>query len=466
MTKTVVPQTALLHEDHRAKINELLEQLKAKQLRNALRDQYYDNKRLVQAITDAVPPLYNRLGLVLGWSQAAVDLTVRRCVVERLVWADGDIDAAGGNELWRTNRLASEIPQALTSSLTHSVSFAVASDREGGGAYVHFYDARHMTALRDSQTRQLTHALAVNGADSKGRPTSLSLFMHGRTIDIERTGQLTWEVTGDSEHEYGMPVFPLVYRPRLSRPFGSSRITRPMMSIQDQAVRELVRLEGHMDVFSFPELWMLGADMSIFDEEAWKVRMGRLKGVPDDETLENPRVDIQQITASSPDPHLKALNAFAKLFAREASLPDTSLAITDFSNPTGADSYDAAQYDLISLAEAAVDGWSVDLAAVQGVALDIANGDPLGTHAGVENAWRDPRYVSRSAQADAGLKQLMAVPELATSEVGLELIGLEPQQISRFKAEQRNLRSQQMLTSLVNAAPPDRLEVAADGVTS
>src|SRR5690554_4174832 len=153
--------------------NELLTQLEGKQFRNALRDQYYDNKRLVRAITDAVPPLYNRLGLVLGWSQAAVDLTVRRCVAERLVWADGNIDDAGAAELWRTNRLASEIPQALTSSLTHSVSFAVASDREGGGAYVHFYDARHMTAVQDSRTRDLTHALAVNATDDKGKPLSL-----------------------------------------------------------------------------------------------------------------------------------------------------------------------------------------------------------------------------------------------------------------------------------------------------
>jgi hypothetical protein len=36
------------------------------------------------------------------------------------------------------------------------------------------------------------------------------------------------------------------------------------MSLHDQALRTVIRMEGHADVYSFPEMWMLGADESIF----------------------------------------------------------------------------------------------------------------------------------------------------------------------------------------------------------
>src|SRR5690606_35558326 len=89
--------------------------------------------------------------------------------------------------------------------------------------------------------------------------------------------------------------------------------------------------------------------------------LGRIKGVPDDPSDANPqtaRADVKKFDASSPEPHLASLNAFAKLFAREASLPDTSLAITDFANPTASEAYEASQDDLIADAEEASDAWS------------------------------------------------------------------------------------------------------------
>jgi hypothetical protein len=45
--------------------------------------------------------------------------------------------------------------------------------------------------------------------------------------------------------------------------------------------------------------------------------------------------------------------------------------------------------------------------------------------------WRSPIYISKAAAADAGAKQLAMVPWLADTEVGLELLGLDEQQIQR-----------------------------------
>ena len=132
-----------------------------------------------------------------------------------------------------------------------------------------------------------------------------------------------------------------------------------------------------MDVYSFPEFWLLGADAAVFKNQdgslkaPWQVMLGRLKAIPDDDEAPEAlaRADVKQFSAASPEPHLAALNAFAKLYAREQSLPDTALAITDVSNPMSAESYDASQYELIAEAEGVTDDFSPALRKASAVPL-------------------------------------------------------------------------------------------------
>jgi hypothetical protein len=169
------------------------------------------------------------------------------------------------------------------------------------------------------------------------------------------------------------------------------------------------------------------------------------------------RADIKQFPASAPTPNLATLNAKAKLFARESSLPDSALAITDFANPTSADSYDASQYELIAEAEGTIDDWSPAVNRSHARALAILNGEteiPAEWQT-IESKWRDPRYISRSAQADAGMKQLTAIPWLADSEVGLELLGLNDQQIKQAMSDKRRAQGQRTLDQIAALAKPN-----------
>jgi hypothetical protein len=167
------------------------------------------------------------------------------------------------------------------------------------------------------------------------------------------------------------------------------------------------------------------------------------------------RADVKKFDAASPAPHLATVNMYAKMFAREASLPDSSVAITDVTNPTSAEAYDSSQYELISEAEGATDEWSPNLKYVLHIALAIQNGETVvpDAYRTIDTRWRSPRYLSRAAMADAGAKQIAAVPELAQTEVGLELLGLDPQQIKRVQAERRRARLAGSLATLTGAAP-------------
>lgn len=451
--KVTLPEVS---DDDNRTLNRLLEQLDTKEPRNLLRSSYYDGKRKARQVSTIVPPMYQRLAMVLGWSAKAVDALARRCTLDGFTWADGELSDLGLSDVYDDNYLGAEMNSAVVSTLLHGVTFLVNTRGELGEpeSLIHIRDARHATGTWNVRRRALDDLVSVQEWDDLGRPTSLALYLDGVTITAEKDGA-SWSVDR-SEHPWGVPAEPMVYKYRHGRPFGSSRISRPVMSIHDMALRELPRLEAHMDVYAMPEFWMLGADESIFKNDdgttkaAWQIALGRIKGIPDDEDAANPRADVKQFPASSPEPHLAALNGYAKLFARETSLPDSALAITDFSNPTSAESYDASQYELIAEAEGTTDDFSRPVRRTMMRALAIKNGlDEIpDSWKSIEDKWRDPRYLARSAEADAGMKILTAAPELAGTEVGYELLGLTEQQIRSVIAHQRKNQGASVLDRL------------------
>lgn len=444
--------------------NRLLDQLERKALRNRLRASYYDGKRAIRQVGTVIPPQYYRLGLVLGWAAKAVDTLAQRCMLDGFVWPDGDLSAAGADEVWFDNDLGTEISAALTSSLIYGVSFLVVTrGDEGAGespALVHAKDGLHATGEWDSRRRRMRNLISILDRDGDGRPNELALYLDGVTILAQR-GVGGWSAQR-SEHSFGVPVEPLVYQqqPRVDRPLGSSRISRTVMSLHDQALRTVIRMEGHADVYSFPEMWMLGADESIFTnadgspKASWQVMLGRIKGIPDDEEADHPRADVKQFTASSPTPHIDQLKQQAMLFSGETSIPLTSLGVSDQTNPTSADSYIASREDLIAAAQLATARWSGSVQRTMARALAMANREPLNAAQwrSIEAKWRSPVHLSRAAQADAGMKQLGAVPWLAETEVGLELLGLSEQQIKRAMGERRRQVGRGVLEQLTQAA--------------
>jgi hypothetical protein len=454
--------------DENATLAMLLAQLEGKARRNRVRSAYYDMRHAVQLVGSVIPPQYWKLGIVLGWSGKAVDILARRCNLDGFVWPDGDLDSLGYREVWEGNNLASEVDQAAISSLIHATAFVVNTlgDEDEGEplGLIHFKDAMNATGAWNARRRRLDNLLSITGRDEKGKPTGLVLYLDGLTLTA-MLGERGWVETDRQDHPWGVPAEPLVYRPRLGRPFGSSRISRAVMGLQDQATRATIRLEAHSDIYAIPDLWMFGADESIFKnadgttKAAWQIVMGRVKGIPDNENAASDqlaRADAKQFPAASPEPHLASLNAYAKMFARETALPDTAVAITDISNPTSAESYDASQYELIAEAEGATDDWRPALRRAKIRALAMQNGikaaDIPPEWATIDTKWRSPRFLSRAAEADAGMKQLTAIPWLAESEVGLELLGLDDQQIKRAMADKRRANGSGVLQALRAAA--------------
>jgi hypothetical protein len=448
-------------DEENSLLNRLLKQLEQRSLRNRLRVSYYDGKRAIRQVGTVIPPQYFRLGIVLGWSAKAVDILARRCNLDGFVWPDGDVESLGLSEVWDGNALDAESNSAIVSSLIHGVAFLVNTTGGDGEprSLVHVKDAMSATGDWNPRSRRMNNLLSVVERDREHGVTSLALYLDGKTITAVREGS-GWMVN-QQDHPWGVPAEALVYKPRVGRPFGMSRISRPVMSLHDQALRTVIRLEGHADVFSYPELWMLGADPSVLTGEngqplpAWQAVLGRIKGIPDDDEAPDglARADIRQFQAASPQPHLDALKQQAQLFSGETSIPLTSLGVSDMGNPTSADSYIASREDLISEAEGATDDWAPAFRRSIIRALAIANDESTVPDAwqSIDAKWRSPVHLSRAAQADAGMKVISAVPWLAETSVGLELLGLSDQQIDRALADRRRSSAANIVERLTGA---------------
>lgn len=456
--KIIVPG---LTEDETVTVNVLAGELRDRSRRNLLRSSYYDGKRAIRQVGSIIPPQYYRLGIALGWAAKGVDGLDRRVNLEEMVWSDGDIDAIGWSELEESNFLLSELASGRTDAFIHGVSYLITTqgDEAAGEprALVHAKDARNAFGQWNSRKRALDNLLSVTSWDG-AKISGFVLYLDGETISAERIDG-RWTVTDRSEHPWHVPADPQVYRPRSGRRMGRSRITRPLMSAQDAALRALVRLEGHMDIYAIPKLILLGASDSVFKnpdgtmKASWQMILGRSFGIPDDDDAAVPRADVKQFDAASPEPHLADLNALAKLAARETDLPDSDFALTDIANPTSADSYIQSRENQISEAEGAQRDLDIPTRRTVMRALAIQNGlsEIPSEWRSIKPKWRSPLYVSKAAQADAGAKQIAAGPEwLKETTVALELLGLTPTQIEQALKERRQNAGRDVVRAALN----------------
>lgn len=456
--KIRVPQ---LSADENALVNRLLERIDKKGRRNRMRSAYYDGRKAARMLTDVVPEQYQNIGLALGWAGKAVDGLTRRTVIDEFVSPGGpELKDLGLLELEERNFLFSELAQARTDSALHGVSYLVTTQGAGGEpkALVHAKSALDSTGDWNDRSRQLDNFLSVTDWGDR-KVESFVLYLPNLIIDASRAGG-KWEVTR-TPHAWGVPVEPQVYKPRTSRRHGKSRITRPVMGVQDAALRALLRIEGHMDIYAVPQMVLRGAMEDMFRnadgtfKSSMQIVMGRVLALPDDvdPSNPNPRVDVDQFDAQSPKPHIEQINMLAKLMSRETNLPDSDFALTDFANPTSGDSYIQGRDDLITEAEGAQDDWAPGIRRTLRRALAIQNGYqsiPNGWDA-IRERWRDPRYTSKAAVADAGAKQVTAVPWLAETPVGLRLLGLDPDDIQEALAARRVASGRAVVEAVLNA---------------
>jgi len=454
---------ALEHFEQNA-LDELVVQWRSKRRRNALRAGMYDMKNATQRLmSSAAPEVVKRRKFVLGWSAIAVDKLNRRCNLDGFYDRNGvNLDSLGLSEMARANRLTAEISQAGTSSLIHAVSWLITTqgDTQAGEpeALITARDALTGTGTWDTRRRAMRSFVSLTDFDDQGEPVGMTMYLPNLNVFMAKVGG-KW-IVERREHVYGVPVDPMRYKPRLGRPFGSSRITRAVMSIHEQALAAMIRADVNGEAYSLPRYVLLGATESAFQnadgspKSTWQAAWDAVWAIgDDDEAPDNlARADVKQFTGQSPEPQNAHLRMLAQMFSGETGVPIGELGIIGDSNPTSYEAMSASRDDIISEAEQTTDGWSPDLSSAVTRALRMQNGGNLPANLEVLPRFRNPMHVSRAAAADAGSKIIDKMPWLADTEVGMEIVGLSPDQIRRATAEKRRAQGRGVLQTLHEAA--------------
>src|SRR5699024_5047949 len=288
--ESLTPVVPGLRDDEQQTFLRLLAKIDRHGARNRLRRGLYDGRHAVGQLGSVIPGQYSRTASVIGWPAKAVDLLARRMVLTGVDSLGADADDLGLDQVWRDNSLGVESASATVSALLPGVSFLVSSRGGAGepGGLIHTVDALSGSGDWNARSRQLDSFLSVHERDEiTAEPSVFTLYMPGKVVSARKSG-LKWTVQR-SVLRGPVPVEPVVYRPRAGRRLGSSRISRPVIGLTEAAMRVAIRMEGNADIYSIPQLIVLGADSSVFRNadgsaaKPWQVALGRMFGLPDDD---------------------------------------------------------------------------------------------------------------------------------------------------------------------------------------
>ncbi|MBP2211093.1 hypothetical protein JOJ87_001437 [Rhodococcus ruber] len=459
---TAFPQVPGLDHTDQNTLDSLVKQWRQKRVRNEIRTEYYRGTNRLKDLGISIPPQLREVETVIGWGTKAVDMLANRCLLEGFVVPGLSTEDLGVDEIWDDNRLTIEAPQAHTSAMTHSVAFLTTTlgDTAAGEPEV-LITARSAvtgTGLWDPRRRRLSAALSIVDSDSSG-VSELVMYLPDRVLTMRRGARNRWDIR-EVKHSLGrVPVEPLVFRPNLDRPLGTSRLSRAAMSIIDRAVRTVLRSEVAAEFYAAPQRYVLGADPDMFQgadgqvRTGWESIMGRLLAMGRDENDELPTVG--QFPQISMQPHIDQLREAATEFAGVTNLPVSSLGVIQ-DNPSSAEAMDAATADLVADAEIAtmVFGVAWEQAMRTGIQLRDNLTELPPELRKIRAKWSDPSRQTLAAAADTASKVVTAAPSLADTDVLYELLRLSPTQIARVRADQRQSSVRTVLDRIGTIANP------------
>jgi hypothetical protein len=229
------------------------------------------------------------------------------------------------------------------------------------------------------------------------------------------------------------------------------------MSIHLQALAAMIRADVNGEAYSLARYVLLGATEEAFQnadgspKPTWQAAWDAVWAIGDDDTAANPRADVKQFSGQSPEPQNAHLRMLAQMFSGATGIPIGELGIIGDANPTSAEALQVSRDDLIAEAGRTMEDWAPDISSSVTRALSMVNRS-LPDNLDVRPLIRNPIFVSRSQAADAGSKVIDKMPWLAETEVGLELMGLTPDQARRALAERRRAQGRAVLNRL---APVD-----------
>ncbi len=443
-----------LRPEDRETVRALMELYQRKLARNTLRDRYYEMHQAPRDLGISVPPNLRRLEQVIGWPAKAVDALANRSQFDGYVSTDAAVDAALASVV-ASNGLKRRYRKAVKSELKHSCAFLAVTARDGAPV-IGAYPATAAAALWSGSLDRIKAGMVVVDRDRRARmgnrPTWVNVFTDDAVIALRMEGETRWRAEY-LEHSMGRCLMePMSHEATLERPFGTSRISRAVMNITDDAMRASMRSEVSAEFFTSPQKFLLGADKgALGDKSKWDAYIGNLFAIGKDKDGDVPQ--FGQLSQGTMQPHVDYMRSLAARFSGETDVPISELGVVS-DNPSSAEAIYAAKEPLVVDAQNLNADNGEALANVALMSLAVINGTDYATEAArgltIQAKFRNPAMPSIVSQSDAMVKMISALPWLADSDVALEEFGFTDDQIQRLREDRRRSNARAVMTAAVS----------------
>lgn len=431
-----IAEASGLSAEARIAAQELADVLVLNSARNERRRKYFEGKVRPKTLGISVPDNV-RLDVSCSWPEKAVMSLANRSNFDGFVGAD----AEQVEQIVARTRLVDKYARALPSELVAGCTFATLT-KQDGHARINYHSAETASALWDNERQRISAGLAIidgrkSNVDDMYRPALVNLYMDDATWVISYDGSM-WRAER-APHAMGRPMMePMIYRADVSKPFGRSRITRAVMTLTDNYLREMERVEVSAEFYTNPQRWAAGLSddqLKALVQDKWKYVTGSIMGF-----TENPQTGsaptVGQFSQMSMGPHIEYINSLANQFSGVTSIPVSDLGVVQ-STYVSAEAVQTAAANLCIEAESLNRSNQAALDCIAAMALAIeTDGDYADAQAMDFTAhFKDPRKPSLVAQADAVLKAIQAVPKLGQSDYSLEQLGISQADIVRINSD-------------------------------
>ena len=436
-----------LTQEEQKQLQDLAAAYNYHQSRNATKDKYYEGHISLRDVNlgIALPQGLRNLEVGCSWGQKAVDVLAARSMFDGFVGTGGSLD--GLAKLVADNRLVAEYAKACRDELKYGCVFAT------------------LSADADIGCRVRSHSPAMASAhfEDVWRPTLVYFYTDTDLIVLRGNGSF-WTAER-KPHPMGRPLMePLIWNATNSKPFGRSRLKRPIRALIDDYVRTAANATIALEFDTTPQKYILGVTDEQYDaivSNKFKTYIGSIiAATSNPETGENPV--LGQLAQGSLTPHVEKMRMTATQFAAATGLTVTDVGVVNDANPTSSDAILAQSQTLVLLAQQLNTGNGDALCTIarmaQAVARECSLADLTEEETGIVAHFKNPAMPSVAVTADAAIKIASSRQEFAGTDTFLEMIGFDQADIRRIKAQEQRQRGQKLLMEMEDADLSENVE--------
>lgn len=459
-----IGRVANLTSDDQQLVDELVDILNQHNSRNRKKVRYYEGHVTVQEVNldIALPRALKNLSVGCSWGQKCVDVLASRSMFDGFVGQNG-VDNDLINQIVDDNQLVYEYQKATRDELKFGASFATLAMKPNGKVSIRFHSPLEASALWDGENGCLKAGLAITDSvpdetqKAVWRPSMVNLYTDTATWVLERPQGSTQWVGTEYQHKMGRPLMEaMVWDATTNKPFGRSRLKRPIRSLIDGYIRTVADASIALEFATSPQKYLMGVSDDQYDaitSNKFQQYVGTLlTSTTNPETGENP--DFGQLPQGNIQPHVQMLRTLATQFSAATGLTVTDAGVVNDANPTSSDAILAQSQTLITLASQLNIG---NANALKNIAL-MAQAMQLNTtldnldenQSNVVAHFKNPAMPSVSVTADAAIKISSARKNFSQTDVFLEMLGFDQANIRRIKAQEMRAEGSQILDEEFN----------------